>query len=155
GNDYSVPTAYAYKTLSAIGTIDRVRFCHRGSAVAEHARSWAKGQVTFEPLHYLALLEHKPGALDHAAPLAGWQLPECFARLRRRLEEADPRGGTRQYIRVLRLLEAHDRAAVTAAVERALTLAVADADAVRLLLEQSRQFSAAGFDLSGRPDWLA
>ena len=27
----------------------------------------------------LALLEQKPGALDQAAPLAGWQLPEVFA----------------------------------------------------------------------------
>ena len=25
-----------------------------------------------------ALLERKPGALDHAKPLAGWILPECF-----------------------------------------------------------------------------
>ena len=32
-------------------------------------------------------------------------MPDCFARLRRRLEEADPKGGTRRYIGVLRLLE--------------------------------------------------
>src|SRR5262249_49047787 len=51
------------------------------------------GQVTFEPLHYLALLERKPGALDYARPLAGWSLPEPFAALRRRLEGADPKGG--------------------------------------------------------------
>src|SRR5262245_58803406 len=132
-NDYSVPTAYAYQSLTASGSIDRVRFSQRGTVVAEHARCWAKGQVTFEPLHYLALLERKPGALDHARPLAGWSLPEVFVALRQRLEAADPKGGTRQYIRVLRLLERYDRAAVTAAVERALTLAVHDADAVRLL----------------------
>lgn len=33
----------------------------------------------FGPLHYLALLEPKTRALDQAALLAGWQLPECFA----------------------------------------------------------------------------
>jgi transposase len=154
-NDYSVPTAFAYQALTATGTIDRVRFSQRGRVVAEHARCWAKGQVTFEPRHYLALLERKPGALDYARPLAGWSLPEAFAALRRRLEEADPKGGTRQYIRVLRLLEAHDLAAVTAAVERALALAVADADCVRLLLEHAREQPAAGFDLSGRPRLLA
>jgi transposase len=155
GNDYSVPTAFAYQSLTAIGTIDRVRFHRRGVVVAEHARRWDKGQVTFEPLHYLALLERKPGALDYARPLAGWSLPEVFAALRRRLEEADPKGGTRHYIRVLRLLETYDLAAVTAAVERALTLAVADADAVRLLLECAREQPAAGFDLTGRPQLLA
>src|ERR1035437_2214852 len=42
--------------------------------------------VVFEPLHYLALLERKPRALDQAAPLTGWELPECFPRLRRLLE---------------------------------------------------------------------
>jgi transposase len=151
GNDYSVPTACAYQALTAIGTIDRVRFYRRGAVVAEHTRSWGKGQVTFEPLHYLALLERKPGALDYARPLAGWSLPAAFTALRRRLEEADPQGGTRQYIRVLRLLEAHDLAAVTAAVERAVSLAVADADAVRLLLERAREQPAAAFDLTGRP----
>jgi transposase len=155
GNDYSVPTAFAYQALTATGTIDRVRFHRRGSVVAEHARCWGKGQVTFEPLHYLALLERKPGALDYARPLAGWSLPDAFAALRRRLEQADPKGGTRQYIGVLRLLETYDLAAVTGAVERALALAVADADAVRLLLERARERPAAGFDLTGRPQLSA
>jgi transposase len=151
GNDYSVPTAFAYQALTAIGTIDRVRFHRRGEVVAEHVRCWGKGQVTFAPLHYLALLERKPGALDYARPLAGWSLPDAFPALRQRLEEADPKGGTRQYIRVLRLLETYDRAAVTEAVERALGLAVADADAVRLLLEHAQERPAVGFDLTGRP----
>jgi transposase len=155
GNDYSVPTRFAYQSLTATGTIDRVRFSQRGTVVAEHRRCWAKRQVTFDPLHYLALLERKPGALDHAKPLAGWRLPDCFERLRRRLEEADPKGGTRRYIGVLRLLETHELTAVTGAVERALTLTVSDAEAVRLLLEQARQPVVGGFDLAGRPQLSA
>jgi transposase len=155
GNDYSVPTRFAYQSLTATGTIDRVRFSQRGTIVAEHVRCWGKRQVTFDPLHYLALLERKPGALDHARPLAGWQLPDCFRRLRRRLEEADPKGGTRRYIGVLRLLETHELSAVTAAIERALTLAIADADAVRLLLEQARQPRVGAFNLAGRPQLSA
>jgi transposase len=155
GNDYSVPTAFAYQSLTAIGTIDRVRFHRRGTVVAEHVRCWGKGQVTFEPLHYLALLERKPGALDYARPLAGWSLPAVFLALRRRLEEADPKGGTKHYIRVLRLLETYDLAAVTVAVERALALSVHDANAVRLLVEQARERPASGFDLTGRPQLLA
>ena len=31
--------------------------------------------MIFDPLHYLALLEQKPNALNQAAPLAGWELP--------------------------------------------------------------------------------
>jgi len=37
-------------------------------------------------VHYLALLERKIGALDQAAPLVGWTLPDEFATLRRLLE---------------------------------------------------------------------
>jgi len=151
GNDYSVPTRHAYQSLTAIGTIDRVRFGQRGAVVAEHARCWGKKQTVLEPLHYLAVLQRKPGALDHGRPFVGWELPGCFARLRSRLEASDESDGTRQYIRVLRLLESHDLAAVTAAVERALTLAACDAAVVRLLLEQLGERAVAGFDLAGRP----
>jgi hypothetical protein len=93
--------------------------------------------------------------LDYARPLAEWSLPEAFTRLRHRLEESNPQGGTRQYIRVLRLLERHELAAVTAAIDRALTLPSHNAAAVRLLLERALEQPTAGFDLSGRPQLLA
>jgi glycine cleavage system protein P-like pyridoxal-binding family len=48
----------------------------------------------FEPLHYLALIEQKINALDQAAPLAGWRLPEEFAALRRLLEASTMRSST-------------------------------------------------------------
>lgn len=151
GNDYSVPSAYAYQTLTAIGTTDVVRFTYRNQVVAEHRRCWRKKQTIFDPLHYLAVLERKPGALDHAAPLANWKLPDCFAALRKRLESIDPSGGTRQFIRVLRLLETHELMAVTAAVEESLSLSIHDADAIRLLIERRTDTPAASFDLVGRP----
>ena len=53
--------------------------------VAEHPRIWGREQVRFDPMHYLAVLEKKPGAWDHARPLRGWKLPECFEVLRRSL----------------------------------------------------------------------
>jgi DNA replication protein DnaC len=56
-------------------------------------------------MHYLALLEQKTRALDQAAPLAGWQLPECFRQLRRLLEARLKKHGSREYVQVLRLLE--------------------------------------------------
>ena len=38
--------------------------------------------MIFDPLHYLALLEQKGHAVDQAAPLLDWQLPEEFGALR-------------------------------------------------------------------------
>jgi hypothetical protein len=122
-------------------------------------KAWLKAgtrtKPTFESLHYLALPERKPGALDYARPPAGWSLPDAFCSAAAAPGEGGPERGARQYIRVLRLLETYDLAAVTAAVERALALAVADADAVRLLLERARERPAVGFDLTGRPQLLA
>jgi hypothetical protein len=107
--------------------------------------------VSYEPTHYLALLERKPGALDFAAPLAGWELPVCFGVLRRRLEAELGGPGTRQFIKVLRLLERAGLGELARAVERALELGVADADAVRLILEHRREQPVGLFCLDGRP----
>jgi transposase len=150
-NDYSVPTEFAHRRLMAIGTIDAVRIVADDRVVAVHRRCWGREQVTYDPVHYLALLERKPGALDFAAPLEGWELPVCFGALRRRLEAELGGAGTRQYIKVLRLLERASPEELTRAVGRALELGAADADAVRLILEHRRERPAGLFCLDGRP----
>lgn len=53
--------------------------------IARHQRSYERETVVFDPLNYLALLKQNT-RIDQAAPLVGWQLPECFALLRRLLE---------------------------------------------------------------------
>src|SRR3954471_7973751 len=138
-NDYSVPTAYAHHRITVVGTVDTVRVLVGDRVVATHRRSWGREGVFYEPAHYLALLERKPGALDFAAPLGGWELPVCFGVLRRRLEAEFAGPGTRQFIQVPRLLEWAALKDLTQAVSRALELGVADADAVRLILEHRRE----------------
>src|SRR5262245_25124198 len=83
-NDYSVPTAFAHHPITAVGGIDQVRLLCQDEVVATHRRHWGREQTVFDPVHYLALLERKPGAFDHARPLAEWSLPDGFAVLRRR-----------------------------------------------------------------------
>jgi transposase len=150
-NDYSVPTAYAHHHLTIVGTIDTVRIAFEDRVVAVHRRCWGHAQVTYDPIHYLALLERKPGAFDFAEPLEGWELPVGFGVLRRRLEAEFDGAGTRQFIKVLRLLEWADLAALTRAVAAALELDTIDADAVRLILEHRREQPVALFPLDGRP----
>ena len=59
----------------------------RGSdVIARHTRSDEREDFVYGPIHYLPLLEQKTGALDQAAPLQGWDLPEEFGTLRRLLE---------------------------------------------------------------------
>jgi len=122
GNDYSVPVRCAHREVVVKGDCEEVRVYRQDERIAEHRRIWDKEQVSFEPVHYLALLERKPGALDFARPLEGWELPESFGLLRRRLEAAHGSEGTKEYITVLRLLEKHDLGRLQAAVGRALDL---------------------------------
>ena len=150
-NDYSVPTQFAHHRVTAIGSVDTVRIVVGESVVATHRRRWGREGVFYEPVHYLALLERKPGAFDFAAPLAGWELPVGFGVLRRRLEAEFGGPGTRQFIKVLRLLEHAGLAELTRAVEAALELGTADADAVRLILEHRREQPVGRFCLDGRP----
>ena len=68
------------------GYVDRVEIALGAEIVARHRRSYVRGDVVYDPLHYLSLLEKKPGALDQAAPLRGWKLDPAFDTLRRLLE---------------------------------------------------------------------
>jgi hypothetical protein len=70
--------ARRYQAVMAIGGIEKVRFVVRDTVVAEHLRDWGKENVHFDPVHYLALLERKPGALDFGKPFDDWDLPESF-----------------------------------------------------------------------------
>ncbi len=66
--------------------------------IARHRRSYEREDLIFDPLHYLPLLERKIGALDQAAPLKNWALPEAFATLRRLLEARMGKPGKREYV---------------------------------------------------------
>ena len=101
-------------------------------------------------MHYLELLERKPGALDHAKPLHDWELPESFSLLRIRLEDEGRAQGTREFIRVLRLLEKHPMANVATAIEKALRLRRCNRDVVANYLYPDEPFSPPTFRLDGR-----
>jgi hypothetical protein len=113
----------------------------RKQVIAVHPRCWERErQSPRRPLHYLPLLERKAGGLDHALPLKGWVLPGCFEALRRRLE-SEREDGTREYIRVLRLLEKHPPETVEAAVEKGLRMRACPANAIMSHLNTNANMS--------------
>ena len=151
-NDYSVPAEYAHHPVVVKGGTATVEICHKEKTIAVHKRRWDKEGVVFNPVHYLAVLEGKPGALDHARPLKDWQLPECFALLRRRMEarEKNHGDGTREYIRTLRLMEKHHISRVTRAVKNAVQAEIFTRDAVAQFLISRKVFRLTTFSLAGR-----
>jgi transposase len=152
GNDYSVPTKYAHHPVTAIGTVDEVRLVVDDCLTASHRRCWKKHGTFFDPVHYLALLERKPGALDFARPMEEWGLSPCFDLLRRRLEsDMEENKGVREYIKVLRLLETATATQLAGAIEQALFIGATSVDAIKLILEHRRQAPIALFSLDGHP----
>lgn len=74
-NRYSVPCEYAGKLVSIRIFVERLLFAVDGKTVAEHVRSFEKERFVLDPLHYLPLLERKPGALRNGRPFLEWELP--------------------------------------------------------------------------------
>ena len=133
-NDYSVPVAFAHRDLQVKGYVDKVVIACGAEIVARHSRSYEKADLIFDPLHYLPLLEEKVGALDQAAPLKGWDLPEEFATLHRLLERRMEKKGKREYVQVLRLLDQFEKSDLHAAIKQALNMGAIGYDAVKHLL---------------------
>jgi hypothetical protein len=116
------------------GFVDEVVISCGVDEIARHPRIYDRGQFVFDPRHYLALLEQKPGALDQAAPLQSWTLPEPLQHLRRLLEARMGNRGKREFIQVLRLMEAFPETIVTVASLDAIRLGAVSFDAVKQLV---------------------
>ena len=151
-NDYSVPTAYAHHEVTVIGGIEEVAISSGAAVVARHPRCWGKEHTTFDPLHYLALLERKPGAIDFARPLEDWELPGCFAVLRRRLEaDLGPKGHPGVHQGAAPVGERQRGRALARAVEAALAIGATGADAIALILFHHAERPVGLFSLDGHP----
>jgi hypothetical protein len=150
-NDYSVPTRYGFQEVMVKGFVDEVVIQCAGKIIARHPRSYAEGAFIADPLHYLALIEMKPNALDQAAALQNWDLPEVFQHLRHLLEARMGNKGKREFIQVLRLREAMPKDVVTYAVTEAIHLGAIGFDAVKLIALARTERRPVRLDLAAYP----
>ena len=134
GNDYSVPTAYGHREVLVRGYVHEVVIACGSEVIARHPRSWDREDFIFDPLHYLALIEQKTNALDQAAPLADWELPDAFATLRRLLEARMGKKGKREFVQILRLMETFSLDDVVAGINSALERGTISFGAVKHLV---------------------
>ena len=133
-NDYSVPVAYRHQDVLVRGYVAEVVISCGSEIIARHPRSYDRDDFAYDPIHYLPLLEQKIGALDQAAPLQGWALPEEFGTLRRPMESRMGRRGKREYVQVLRPLEIFSMSEVRSAIKDAFRLGAISFDAVNHLV---------------------
>ena len=126
--------AYGYRDVLVRGYVHEVVISCCAEVIARHRRSYEQDDFVFDPIHYLPLQERQPAALDQAAPLQGWDLPEEFNTLRRLMESRMGRRGKREFVQVLRLMESFRADEVHEAVRDAIRLGAISFDAVKRLL---------------------
>ena len=63
------PDAYGFQAVLVKGFVAEVVILCEGVQIARHTRAYGEGVFVYDPLHYLALIETKPGALEQAAAL--------------------------------------------------------------------------------------
>ena len=160
-NRYSVPTDQAAANLRVKLYPFRLEIYRpdQKEALASHARCYGQQQDILDPLHYLPLLEQRPGALNHAKPIRQWRAnwPAVYEQLLAELQRRQPDGpGVRQFIRVLRLHQQYPADLIEQAISLALQYQCVHADGVELCLRQLLQPEPAPtrLDLSHNPKLL-
>lgn len=137
-NDYSVPHTHVHKSLTLMASINTVRILEGQSEVANHVRSWDKGQQVETEAHITELVARKKKSreqrgqnrLRHAVPAS-----VVF------LEQAALRGNPlRAQIRDLhRLLDEYGAHELEHGCLEALEQGVPHSNAVRLALQRRRE----------------
>ena len=136
-NHYSVAARAVGRPVDVRAYADRIVIRQDGETVAEHPRSFGRGEIAYDPWHYVPILTRKPGALRNGAPFKGWQLPGALGRIRARLTGCDD--GDRQFVRILAAVQEDGLEAVEAACAEALDCGVCSADVVLNILARQCQ----------------
>jgi transposase len=156
-NRYSVPAAKARRDVTLKAYPFHVdMYDEKGILLAHHPRSYGKEQDIFDPLHYLFLLEQRPGAFDYAKPMKQWRKdwPESYHRMLQNLKEKWPEGrGVQEFVRILQLHQQYPATLIEQAVDQALSYGCVHLDGVVHCLHQltEPQETHASLDLSDRP----
>lgn len=154
-NRYSVPSHYAGERLLLRAFAWIVEISDGRTLVARHARLYGRDGEQFDPLHYLALLEQRPGAFTLARPIKQWQQewPPIYHQYLAALQQTHPKEATREFVRILQLHARYDTTQIAVALARAMVLGCWSAESVELCLHQLRvePIAAALVDLATLP----
>jgi transposase len=136
-NRYSVDARAAGLMVLVRSHAERIVVLLDETVVADHARSFRRDQIIYDPWHYLPVLVRKPGALRNGAPFKDWELPPALAQVRQRLKHHPD--SDRQFVKVLGCVLDHGLDAVEAACAEALAAGIANGDVILTVLARQRQ----------------
>lgn len=125
-NAYSVPAHLAGHSITVYIYAGKIRCFHDGKFVYEHKRRFTRDRSYFDPMHYLSVLDKKPGALRNGQPFKEGNLPQSMYEVSRRLIKIDR--GDRDFVEILSAAKEHGIEAVEVACEMSLDQGVVTKD---------------------------
>jgi hypothetical protein len=157
-NRYSVPAAHVHEPLWLRAFVERIEISNGRQVVASHGRCYQREQDRLNPLHYLPLLDQRPGAWEQARPIQEWQRrwPAVFDRylqaLRQRMAVNQ---ATREFIRILQLHQTACEKVIAQALEEALQSHCYTAEGVKQLVQRLQHPAQPPppLDVSQLPQW--
>jgi transposase len=133
---YSVTSRAVGRPVEVQAYADRIIIRQDGAIVAEHARSFTRGDTIYDPWHYVPVLARKPGAWRNGAPFKNWVLPSGLEGVRRKLRGSND--GDRQMVKVLAAVLTDGLSTVEAACAEALEQGTHSADVILNILSRKR-----------------
>jgi transposase len=133
-NRYSVNAMTVGKTVQVRAYANRIIAVMNGITVAVHKRHFGRDKVIYDPWHYLAVLERKPGALRNGAPFRQWELPEAMNDVKKLLEVRPD--GDRQFVGILTVVGRYGLEPVASACTQALNDKTISSDIILAILSK-------------------
>ncbi len=133
-NRYSVNAMAVGKTVQVRAYANRIIMVMNGITVAVHKRHLGRDKVIYDPWHYLAVLEKKPGALRNGAPFRQWELPEPMSEVKKLLEVRPD--GDRQFVGILTVVGRYGLEPVASACMQALNDKTISSDVILAILSK-------------------
>lgn len=138
GNDYSVPHTHVRRALRVHASLTTVRVLDADTVIAQHPRSFDKGQQIEDPSHIADLVAAKREARAHRGiDRLAHAAPASQTLLQRAAERGTPL--PRATAQLVELLDAYGAAELAVAIDEALARDVPHPSAVRQVLEQHRE----------------
>jgi hypothetical protein len=123
------------KTVSVRAYANQIIMVMNGTVVGIHQRHLSRDKVIYDPWHYLAVLEKKPGALRNGAPFKQWALPESMLAVRNILE--DRLGGDRQFVSILSVVSRYGLEPVATACAQVIADKTVSSDVILSILSRT------------------
>lgn len=133
-NRYSVNAMAVGKTVEVRAYADRIIVVMNDTVVGSHSRHLGRDKVIYDPWHYLAVLEQKPGALRNGAPFKEWNLPDAMKEVRMLLEARSD--GDRQFVAILAAVKRYGLEDVAGACAKVLSDKTVSSDVILAILSR-------------------